>query len=91
MERGEEGKMTIGERVKKKREEIGISGSELARRVDVNRSYICQLERGTKSMPHETLKVIAKTLGCTVFDLDPDLIKQWQDYQQKERGSICDQ
>lgn len=48
--------MTIGERVKKKREEIGISGSELARRVEVNRSYICQLERGTKSMPHETLK-----------------------------------
>lgn len=73
--------MTLGERIKKKREEMGISGAELARRIEATSSYIYQLERGTKVMPYPTLKVIAEALGCTVIDLDPDLGKQVSDSQ----------
>lgn len=81
MERGEEGKMTTGERVKKKRKEMGVSGAELARRIEVTSSYICQLERGTKTMPTPTLKAIAEALGCTALDIDPDLGKRASDSQ----------
>lgn len=73
--------MTLGERIKERRKEMGISGAELARRIEVTSSYICQLERGTKIMPTPTLKAIAEALGCTALDLDPDLGKQAADSQ----------
>lgn len=73
--------MTSGERIKERRKEIGISGAELARRIQVSSAYICQLERGTKIMPVPTLKVIACALGCTALDLDPELGKQVSDGQ----------
>ena len=73
--------MTTGERIKKKRKEMGISGAELARRIDATSSYIYQLERETNIMPTPTLKAIAEALGCTALDLDPDLGKQASDSQ----------
>ncbi len=73
--------MTLGERIKERRKEMGISGAELARRIEVVSSYIYQLERGTKIMPTPTLKAIAEALGCTALDLDPDLGKQAPDSQ----------
>lgn len=73
--------MTTGERIKARREEMEVSGAELARRIDVTSSYIYQLERGTKVMPTPTLKAIAAALDCTALDLDPDLGKQASDSQ----------
>lgn len=63
--------MTIGERIRKLREERGITGEELARRVNVTSSYIYQLERG-KTLPYMTAKRVAEVLGCTLEDLDPE-------------------
>lgn len=73
--------MTTGERIKARREEMEVSGAELARRINVTSSYIYQLERETKVMPTPTLKAIAAALGCTALDLDPDLGKQASDSQ----------
>ena len=73
--------MTLGERIKERREEMGISGAELARRIEVTSSYIYQLERDTKIMPTPTLKASAAARGCTALDLDPDLGKQAADSQ----------
>lgn len=68
--------MTIGERIKHRREELGLSQSELARRVGYrSRSSINKLEKDDKNgVSREQLYNIAKALRVT-----PSYLMGWED------------
>ena len=65
--------MIISVSIKAKRLECGLTQKELADKVGVDQSMICQIERGTKS-PTLALSVeIAAALGCDVCEFTKDI------------------
>ena len=58
--------MTIGERIKKKRNEKDFSLRELAAKVDLSASFLSQIEQGKASPSIENLKKIATYLEVKV-------------------------
>ncbi len=64
--------MSIGENIKNKREEKGMSQKELAEKTYVSQSMICQVERGTKVPTMLLGAEIAKVLGCGIQELLPE-------------------
>ena len=61
--------MNIGLNIKAMREEIGMNQVELAAKVGVTQSMICQIERGTKACTMQLGAEIANALGCEIGDL----------------------
>ena len=55
--------------IAKIRYEKGISQRELADKIGITDSAICQYENGKRSPNIQTLKKIAQVLNCTVDDL----------------------
>lgn len=65
--------MTIGERIKAKREELSISQDELARRLGYkSRSSINKIELGLQNLNQSKIKAIADALQTT-----PSFIMGW--------------
>jgi len=62
--------MSLGQRIRARREEIGLSQSELARRAGVSQPVINVLERGGATTSRY-LATIARALAVDVADLDP--------------------
>ena len=61
---------TLGNFIKKLRQEKGISGRELARRSEISQAYLSQLETGQNENPTpQILKKLANGLGITSYDL----------------------
>jgi transcriptional regulator with XRE-family HTH domain len=56
-------------RVKKRREQLGLSQSELARRTGIHHSNIWHIEHGYFVPTDATQRKLAKTLRCTIGDL----------------------
>ena len=67
---------SIGKRIEKYRKELGISQVELAAKSGVSQPTIADLEKG-KHATSKKLPAIARALGVTVGDLDPEFKKQW--------------
>lgn len=63
---------SIGERIKKSRNEKGLSLRELASRVDLSASFLSQIEQGKASPSIENLKKIATSLDVRVSYLIED-------------------
>jgi transcriptional regulator with XRE-family HTH domain len=61
--------MSIGENIKKFRENKNLTQEQLAEKVGVHRTLITQVERGTKGLSIPTGQAIAKVLDCTLNDL----------------------
>lgn len=61
--------MNIGMNIRLMREKAGIQQAELAARVGVTQSMICQIERGTKACSMQLGADIAAALGCSISDL----------------------
>lgn len=61
--------MSIGENIKKLREQQGLSQEELATQVNVTRPMITQIERGTKVLTVPLGMEIAKVLHCDLKEL----------------------
>ena len=61
--------MSVAENVKARREERGLTQDALGRMVGVGRSYIAQVERGSKVPSMYMGKALAEALGCSVADL----------------------
>lgn len=60
----------IGQAIVERREEIGISGGELSRRMEVDRASVSRWENGfSKTMRVETLYLIANALDISAHDL----------------------
>jgi transcriptional regulator with XRE-family HTH domain len=65
-------KGSIGSRIKKYREEKGMSATELAQKAGVSKSYLSELEsakEGVKNPSAEVLYAIGKVLGVAMSDL----------------------
>ncbi len=63
-------KSSIGKKIKKEREKVKMTQSELAATADVSRALICQLEKGLRNdVKVTTLTKIAKALNCELNDL----------------------
>lgn len=61
--------MSIGINIKEKRVERNMTQTELAEKVNVNQSMICQIERGTKVPSLPLGQEIAQALGCDIKNL----------------------
>lgn len=61
--------MSIGANVRRIRRALDMTQKELADRVMVDQSMICQIERGTKVLSLPLSKEIADALGCRLDDL----------------------
>ncbi len=62
--------MTLGHRIRQRREEKGISSAELARRAGISKGYLSEIENGSAARPSaEILYQLAINLGTTVADL----------------------
>ncbi len=74
----------IGSRVSALRQELGMTTTELARRVGISQAQISRLENGLQGFRSTTLFKIAKALGKEPFYfLMND--KQWTAYQKGKR------
>ncbi len=56
----------MGERIRMRREELGLSQREFANLCGVSSAMICWIERGTKSPSVQLGCIIAQILGVTV-------------------------
>lgn len=63
---------TIGEKIKKMRNQQGLSQDEFADKVSSNRTYICKIENGTKNLTIRKLCVICENCGITLKDFFND-------------------
>lgn len=73
--------MTIGDRIKERRLQIGISQQELANRVGYkNRSTISYIESGGNNFPISKVRQIADALRTT-----PEHLMGWEDADPKEQ------
>lgn len=64
--------MSVGENIKARRMELGMTQESLAKAVGLGRSMIAQIERGSK-VPNIMLgKDIARVLQCGMEDLVSD-------------------
>ena len=60
--------MSVGENIKRIREERNMLQMELAERAGVTQAMICQIERGTRNPSLQIAVEIAKALGCKTED-----------------------
>ena len=58
----------LSEKLKEMRKNKGLTQKELAGKIGVSESYICQIEGG-KMVSIKKLDVLAKALGCEAKDL----------------------
>lgn len=61
--------MTLGENIRKKRLEYDIEQQELAKRVGINKTQLCNIERGRRKPTVDVLDKIADILHCSVDEL----------------------
>jgi len=62
-------KKTFGETVKKLRNHLGISQEDLAERADLHRTYISDVERGSRNLSLENIERLAHALEVSVASL----------------------
>lgn len=63
----------ISNRIRKIREDLGLSRKEVGGRVDVSESTVGAWERGDRKPKNKNRKKLARALNCTVYDLYPHL------------------
>lgn len=61
--------MSIAENVRERREALKMTQTDLGDKVGVGRSYVAQIERGSKVPSMYMGRELARALGCSVEDL----------------------
>ena len=61
--------MNVGASIRHIRESKGMTQAELAEKINVTQSMLCQIERGTKAPSLPLSTEIAAALNCTLNDL----------------------
>lgn len=74
----------IGNRIKAKRKEKGITQENLAEKLSVSVGYISQLERGKTKISLDTLSKISDATDCDIADLIKDSSSESTVYAQEE-------
>ncbi len=62
----------VGQRIKRLREDRGLSQRQLAEMTDLNNATIARIEGGGRMPTRRTLRDLAKALGVSVGDLTGD-------------------
>src|SRR5206468_1571113 len=57
---------SLGSRIKNLREELEISQEELAKKLDIDRASLSQIENGKRSVKAEELILISKALNVSI-------------------------
>lgn len=79
--------MTIGERIKIRREELGMTQDELAKKIGYkSRSSINKIELDLYNLKQSKIKSIADALDTT-----PSYIMGWEELDEKENEEISDE
>ena len=60
---------TLGQTIRLKRENLGLTQNEVAERAGLDRNYIVMVERGERNPSYLSLIKIAKGLNLTVYQL----------------------
>ncbi len=66
---GQDIRIRFGLAVRKRRSELGISQEELAGRCDLHRTYLADIERGSRNLSLFSIEKVAKGLGVSIGDL----------------------
>ena len=68
-------RIKLGDAIRRRRNELGMSQEEFAEVVDCHRNFVGRIERGQQNPTVDTLVRIAKALDCSVRDIlrDTDL------------------
>src|ERR1700761_467898 len=62
-------KVLFGTTIKSKRSELGMSQEELADRAGLHRTYVSDVERGTRNVSLGSIEKLAHALGLSVWRL----------------------
>lgn len=78
--------MTIGQRIKERRKQIGMTADELGKRLGKDRSTIYRYEKGDiENLPLDILEPIAEVLQTT-----PTQLMGWTDEIEKEPAKMAE-
>ena len=61
--------LAMGQAIRRFRRRLKISQEELARRCDLHRTYLSDLERGNRNLSFLSLLAVARGLGSTISEL----------------------
>lgn len=64
-------KEEIGSNIKKAREKLELTQSQVAEKAGINVNYYARIERGEARASYDVLKAIFKTLKVKSFDIFP--------------------
>lgn len=82
--------MTTGEKIKKRRLELGITQKDVARMIGTTNAYVSAVEKQKRGVKKETrLAKFAEALQCSVNDLKSDATKGTVDPTNDDFGAIC--
>lgn len=82
--------MTVGEKIRKRRLELGIRQKDVARIVGVTDAYVSAVEKQKRGVKKETqLAKFAEALECSVDDLRADAPKGMVDPANDNFGAVC--
>ncbi len=66
---GQDIRIRFGLAVRKRRSELGISQEELAGRCELHRTYVADIERGSRNLSLFSIEKVAEGLGVSIGDL----------------------
>lgn len=82
--------MTAGEKIRKRRLELGITQKDVARMIGTTSAYVSAVEKQKRGVKKETrLAKFAEALQCSVNDLKPDAPKNMVDPTNDDFGAVC--
>lgn len=82
--------MTAGEKIRKRRLELGITQKDIARMIGATNAYVSAVEKQKRGVKKETrLAKFAEALQCSVNDLKSDAPKGMVDPASDDFGSVC--
>lgn len=82
--------MTAGEKIRKRRLELGITQKDVARMIGTTNAYVSAVEKQKRGVNKETrLAKFAEALQCSVNDLKSDAPKNMVDPTNDDFGAVC--
>lgn len=82
--------MTAGEKIRKRKIELGITQKDVARMIGTTSAYVSAVEKQKRGVNKETrLAKFAEALQCSVDDLRSDAPKGMVDPASDDFGAVC--
>lgn len=82
--------MTTGEKIRKRRLELGITQKDVARMIGTTSAYVSAIEKQKRVVKKETrLAKFAEALQCSVNDLRSDVPKGMVEPTNDDFGAVC--